>query len=291
MNLGEILSETLQWFPGHMKKAERLIEENLKLVDLVTEVLDARIPFSSQNPNLQNLLGDKPKLIALLKADLADVDATKLWLKKFRDDGIPAVAVDAIKGTGIKKLIEVAKNLAEKNTHKLVKYGAKPRPARAMIIGIPNAGKSSLINRLAGVNHTKIENRPGVTRAKQWIKIADGLQLLDTPGILPPKFEDQTVALKLAWTYAISDEIHDLEQMTCLLLETLAKKIPAGICERYKLSDLPNSGQEILSAIGFKRGCIRKGGVLDVDKAVKLVLSEFRAGKIGRVTLEEPDKN
>ena len=284
--MSEILSETLQWFPGHMKKAERLIEENLKLVDLVIEVLDARIPFSSQNPNLQNLLGDKPKLIALLKADLADVDATKLWLKKFRDDGISAVAVDAIQGTGIKKLIDVAKNLAEKNTHKLVKYGAKPRPARAMIIGIPNSGKSSLINRLAGVNHTKIENRPGVTRAKQWIKIADGLQLLDTPGILPPKFEDQTVALKLAWTYAISDEIHDLEQMTYLLLETLEKKIPAEICARYKLDDIPTSGQEILSAIGFKRGCIRKGGVLDVDKAVKLVLSEFRAGKIGRVTLD-----
>ena len=286
--MSAILSETLQWFPGHMKKAERLIEENLKLVDLVIEVLDARIPLSSQNPNLQNLIGEKPRLTALLKADLADVEATKLWLKKFHDDGIPAVAVDAIQGTGIKKLIEVAKNLAESKTHKLVKYGAKPRPARAMIIGIPNAGKSSLINRLAGVNHTKIENRPGVTRAKQWIKIAEGLQLLDTPGILPPKFEDQTVALKLAWTYAISDEIHDLEQMTYLLLETLAKKNPEGIGARYKLDDIPTSGQEILSAIGAKRGCIRKGGVLDVDKAVKLVLSEFRAGKIGRVTLDNP---
>ena len=286
--MSEILSETLQWFPGHMKKAERLIEENLKLVDIVIEVLDARIPFSSQNPNLQKLLGDKPRLTALLKSDLADLDATKRWLKKFRDEGITAVAVDAVQGTGIKKLIDAAKVLAEKNTHKLVKYGAKPRAARAMIIGIPNAVKSSLINRLAGVNHTKIENRPGVTRAKQWIKISEGLQLLDTPGILPPKFEDQTVALKLAWTYAISDEIHDLEQMTYLLLETLAKKIPDGIRTRYKLNDIPTSGQEILSEIGKKRGCIMRGGLLDVDKAVKLILSEFRAGKIGRVTLEEP---
>lgn len=290
--MSEQLSETLQWFPGHMKKAERLIEENLKLVDLVIEVLDARIPASSQNPNLQEILGDKPKLIAMLKADLADAEDTKLWLKYFRDAEISAVAVDAVQGTGIKKLISEAKSLAEKNTHKLVKYGAKPRPARAMVIGIPNAGKSSLINRLAGINHTKIENRPGVTRAKQWIKIADGLQLLDTPGILPPKFEDQTVALKLAWTYAISDEIHDLEPITWLLLETLAKKNPAGICERFKFSEpLPETGQELLEKIGFKRGCIRKGGLLDVDKAVKLVLSEFRAGKLGRVTLDEPVAN
>ncbi|MBR5914116.1 MAG: ribosome biogenesis GTPase YlqF [Selenomonadaceae bacterium] len=273
-----------------MKKAERLVEENLRLVDLVIEVLDARIPCSSQNPNLQNLLGDKPRLIALAKSDLASVEDTKLWLKKFHDDGITAVAVDAVQGTGIKKLISEAKTLAEKNTHKLVKYGAKPRAARAMVIGIPNVGKSSLINRLAGVNHTKIENRPGVTRAKQWIKIADGLQLLDMPGILLPKYEDQTVALKLAWTYAISDEIHDLEPITYLLLETLAKKNPAGICERFKFSEpLPEIGQELLEKIGFKRGCIRKGGLLDVDKTVKLVLSEFRAGKLGRVTLDEVD--
>ena len=285
--MSEILAETLQWFPGHMKKAERLIEENLKLVDLVIEVLDARIPLSSQNPNLQNLLGDKPRLIALAKSDLASVEDTKLWLKKFREDGITAVAVDAIQGTGIKKLISEAKTLAEKNTHKLVKYGAKPRAARAMVIGIPNAGKSSLINRLAGVNHTKIENRPGVTRAKQWIKIADGLQLLGMPGILSPKYEDQTVALKLAWTYAISDEVHDLEPITYLLLETLAKKNLAGICERFKIDELPTTGQELLEKIGFKRGCIRKGGLLDVDKTVKLVLSEFRAGKLGRITLDE----
>lgn len=288
--MSEILAETLQWFPGHMKKAERLVEENLNLVDLVIEVLDARIPRSSQNPNLQNLLGDKPRLIVLAKSDLASVEDTKLWLKKFRDNGIVAVAVDAVQGTGIKKLIAEAKTLAEKNTHKLVKYGAKPRAARAMVIGIPNAGKSSLINRLAGINHTKIENRPGVTRAKQWIKIADGLQLLDMPGILLPKYEDQAVALKLVWTYAISDEIHDLEPITYLLLETLAKKNPAGICERFKLSEpLPEIGQELLEKIGFKRGCIRKGGLLDVDKTVKLILSEFRAGKLGRVTLDEVD--
>lgn len=285
--MSEKLAETLQWFPGHMKKAERLVEENLKLVDIVIEVLDARIPFSSQNKNLQKLLGEKTKLIALTKSDLASSEDTKLWLKKFRDDEISAVAVDTLQGTGIKKLISEAKTLAEKNTHKLVKYGAKPRAARAMVIGIPNAGKSSLINRLAGENHTKIENKPGITRAKQWIKISEGLQLLDMPGILPPKFEDQEIAVKLAWTYAISDEIHDLEPITYLLLETLAKKNPAGLCERYKISELPTNGQEILEKIGFKRGCIRKGGLLDVDKTVKMILSEFRAGKLGRITLDE----
>ena len=275
----------LQWFPGHMKKTQRLIQENLKLVDIVIELLDARIPLSSQNPMLREIIQDKPRLIVLGKSDLAaNVDA---WLKKFREE-TPAVAVDAVKGTGIKNLIALAKSLAESKTHKLTKHGAKPRAARVMIVGIPNVGKSSLINRLAGMNHTKIENRPGVTRAKQWIKIADGLQLLDTPGILPPKFEDQDIALKLAWTYAISDEVHDLEPITWLLLETLAKKNPAGICERYKLSaPLESDGQKLLEVIGLKRGCIRKGGVLDVDKAVKLVLSEFRAGKLGRVTLDE----
>ena len=176
----------LQWFPGHMKKAERLIRENLSLVDIVIELLDARIPLSSQNPMLQEILGEKPRLIVLNKADLAaNVD---VWLKKFRDDNFHAVAVDSVKGSGIKQLIAQVKSLAESKTHKLTKHGAKPRAARVMIVGIPNVGKSSLINRLAGMNHTKIENRPGVTRAKQWIKISDGLDLLDMPGILWLKF-------------------------------------------------------------------------------------------------------
>ncbi len=274
--------ETLQWFPGHMKKAERLIQENLKLVDLVIELLDARIPLSSQNPMLREIIQGKPRLIVLNKADLAaNVD---VWLKKFREIA-PTVAVDAVKGTGIKNLIAQAKLLAEAKTHKLAKHGAKPRAARAMIVGIPNVGKSSLINRLAGMNHVKIENRPGVTRAKQWIKIADGLDLLDTPGILYPKFDDADVALKLSWTYAISDEIHDLEPTVCKLLETLAAKFPDGLIERYKIQ-ISTDGHELLNQIGLKRGCIRKGGVVDTDKALRLVLSEFRAGKLGKVTLD-----
>lgn len=267
-----------------MQKAKRLIIENLPLVDLVIELLDARIPISSQNPMLQEIIGDKPRLIVLNKSDLAaNVEA---WLKKFRDENFPAVAVDAVKGSGVKNLIAQAKSLAKPKTNKFSKHGAKPRSARIMIVGIPNVGKSSLINRLAGVNHTKIENRPGVTRAKQWIKIADGLDLLDMPGILYPKFDDPEVALKLSWTYAISDEIHDLEPTVCKLLETLAEKFPNGLIERYKI-EISTDGHELLSQIALKRGCIKKGGLLDIDKALCLILSDFRAGKLGKVMLDE----
>ena len=275
-------NSNLNWFPGHMRKAQRLIEENLPLVDLVIELLDARIPISSQNPMLQEIIGDKPRLIVLNKSDLA---ANVEGLKKFRDENFPAVAVDAVKGSGIKNLIAQAKSLAQSKTHKLSKHGAKPRSARAMVVGIPNVGKSSLINRLAGVNHTKIENRPGVTRAKQWIKIDDGLDLLDMPGILYPKFDDPEVALKLSWTYAISDEIHDLEPTVCKLLEVLAEKFPAGLIERYKI-EISGDGHELLNKIALKRGCIKKGGVLDTDKALHMILSEFRAGKLGKVNLD-----
>ena len=280
----------LQWFPGHMTKARRLIEENLKLVDIVIEVLDARIPLSSQNPMLKEILNDKPKILALCKFDLADKKLTQLWIEKFSTEKIKAIAVDTTHSVGIKNLIVAAKNLAESKTHKLINHGAKPRSARAMIIGIPNVGKSSLINSLAGMNHTKIENRPGVTRAKQWIKIDNGLDLLDTPGILWPKFEDAEVAIKLAWTYAISDEIHDLEIIVCKLLETLAKNYREGLIERFKLDDIPLNGYELLEMIGRKRGCIRKGNVIDYDKTQRLILNEFRAGKLGRVTLDDIER-
>lgn len=275
----------IQWFPGHMKKTQELIVENIKLVDLIIEVLDARIPLSSQNPLLQELIGDKPKLIALTKSDLAaNLD---LWLKYFGSQNITAVAIDSIKGAGIKNLISAAKTIAQPKTHKLEKFGAKPRSARAMIVGVPNVGKSTLINRLAGVNRAKAENRPAVTRSKQWIKIDNGLDLLDTPGILYHKFEDKNIALKLAWTYAINDEVYDIEQTVYQLLETLAAKIPQNLCERFKLENLPNEGHEILNEIGKKRGCIRKGGIVDIEKTARLILTEFRAGKIGKVTLDD----
>jgi len=276
-------NSNLNWFPGHMQKAKRLIIENLPLVDLVIELLDARIPISSQNPMLQEIIGDKPRLIVLNKSDLAaNVENS---LKIFRDNNFHAVAVDSVNGSGFKNLIAQAKSLAKPKTNKFSKFGAKPRSARIMIVGIPNVGKSSLINRLAGVNHTKIENKPGITRAKQWIKIADGLDLLDMPGILYPKFDDPDVALKLSWTYAISDEIHDLEPTVCKLLEILAEKFPNGLIERYKIQ-ISSDGHELLNQIALKRGCIKKGGVIDTDKALKLILSDFRAGKLGKVFLD-----
>lgn len=290
MNENELPS--LQWFPGHMKKAQRLIEDNLRLVDIVIEVLDARIPFSSQNPLLKKILGGKPRLIALCKSDLADEKFTRAWIDRFRAENLTAVSIDAVKGSGIKNLIAAAKKLAEPMTHKLVKHGGKPRAARVMIIGIPNVGKSSLINRLTGGAHTKIENRPGVTRAKQWIRLDGGLELLDTPGILYPKFDDRLVALKLAWTFAINDETYDLEQTTALLLETLVRNYPERLSERFKLDlPLPSVGEELIDAIGKSRGCLKKGGEIDRDKAVRMIMTEFRGGKLGRITLDRIEEN
>ena len=252
-----------------MKKAQRLVEENLKLVDVVIELLDARIPLSSANPMLAEMIKDKPRVVALNKADLADTAKTKAWLAYFEAQGVPAAAVDASQGKGLKKLVQLVTDLARPSTEKFVKAGGRPRSARCMILGIPNVGKSSLINRLAGAAIAKTADKPGVTRAKQWIKIGQGLDLLDTPGILWPKFEDKQVGLKLAFTGAVNDEIYDLEQVTILLLEIL-----------------PETGVELLEAIGRKRGCLVRGGLVDLDKAMRIVINEFRAGKLGKITLD-----
>lgn len=278
----------IQWFPGHMKKAQRLIEENLKLVDVVIELLDARIPASSANPMLADIIKDKPRLIALNKSDLADAASTKRWLAYFRAQGIPAVAIDSVKGRGMKQLVRQAEELARPKTDRFVKNGGRPRAARCMILGIPNVGKSSLINRLAGAVKAKAADKPGVTRAKQWIKIGASLDLLDTPGILWPKFEDQTVGLKLAFTGAINDDIYDREQVTALLLSVMRRDYPERLQERFKFKgEMPEDGLALLEAIGRKRGCLVKGGVVDLEKAQNIVLNEFRSGKLGLVTLDE----
>ena len=278
----------IQWFPGHMKKAQRLIEENLKLVDVVIELLDARIPASSANPMLAEIIKGKPRLIALNKSDLADAVSTKRWLAYFRAQGIPAVAIDSVKGRGMKQLVAKAEELARPKTDRFVKAGGRPRAARCMILGIPNVGKSSLINRLAGAVKAKAADKPGVTRAKQWIKIGAALDLLDTPGILWPKFEDQTVGLKLAFTGAINDEIYDREQVTALLLSVMRRDYPERLQERFKFKgEMPEDGLALLETIGRKRGCLVKGGVVDLEKAQNIVLTEFRSGKLGLVTLDE----
>ena len=279
---------SLQWFPGHMKKAQRLIEENLKLVDIVIELLDARIPFSSANPMLAEIIKGKPRLVALNKSDLADPALTDAWCAHFKARGIAAVPIDSLKGKGMKQLVKLAGELARPRTEKLVGKGGRARAARCMILGIPNVGKSSLINRLAGAVRAKAADKPGVTRAKQWIKLGSNLDLLDMPGILWPKFEDMTVGLKLAFMGAINDDIYDREKVTALLLETLRRDHPERLTERFKFKgELPETGLELLEAVGRKRGCLVKGGVVDLEKAVNIVLTEFRSGKLGAVTLDE----
>ncbi len=280
---------TVQWFPGHMTKARRLIVDNLKLVDVVIVLLDARIPYSSANPMLAEIIGSKPHAIALNKADLADPEMTKAWIEHFKAKGVKAIAIDAITGKGMKPLVKLAEDLARAKTEKLVKRGANPRAARLMILGIPNVGKSSLINRLAGAARTKTADKPGVTRAKQWIRLGTNLELLDMPGVLWPKFEDMTVGLKLAFTGAINDEVYDLEQVVHIFLTTMLRDYPQRLQERYKIAEpLPLDEEATLEIIGRKRGFLLKGGLIDLDKTRKILLNEFRAGKLGLISLDQP---
>lgn len=277
---------SLQWFPGHMRKAERLVQENLKLVDVVIELLDARIPLSSANPVLREMICGKPRLIVLNKADLADEVATRRWVQYFMQQGIKAVPVDAVKGHGVKELVQEIAKLAKPKTDKLVHHGAKSRAARCMILGIPNVGKSSLINRLSGGARTKVENRPGVTRSKQWIRIGTSIELLDMPGILWPKFEDQQAALHLAFTGAINDRVYNVGRVVLLLLNTIRTHYAPSLYERYHLGELPQDAMTLLENIGKKRGCLRAGGEIDYEKAEQIVLTDFRSGRLGRITLD-----
>ena len=260
-------------------------------MDAVIELLDARIPYSSANPMLQEIISGKPRVVALNKADLADPVITRKWVDYFTQQGIKAVSIDSMTGKGTKQLVQAVEDMAREKTEKLLSKGViKPRAARVMILGIPNVGKSSLINRLAGAVKAKAADKPGVTRAKQWIRIGKNLELLDTPGILWPKFEDMTVGLKLAFTGAINDEAIDREQVVAVFLETMAKLYPERLRERYKLIDeLPEQPMELLEMVGRKRGCLVKGGAVDLDKAQRIVFTDFRSGKLGVVSLDVPE--
>ena len=278
----------LNWYPGHMAKAKRIITENLKLVDVVIELLDARIPRSSANPVLKDLIGTKPHLIALNKIDLADNAINNKWDEYFSSLGKTVVKINSLNGKGIRQLVIKADELAKAKTAKFADKGAKPRNARVMIVGIPNVGKSSLINRLSGSASLKTADKPGVTRAKQWIKIKNNLDLLDTPGILWPKFEDPEVGLNLAFTGAISDEVYDIERAAAILLWRLKERYGQNIVERYKITELPQTSEELFELVGRKRGFLQKGGVIDTEKTAIAVLKDFRAGKLGNISLEEP---
>lgn len=278
----------INWFPGHMAKAQRMIKDHLKLVDVVIELLDARIPYSSANPAIKDIIGDKPRVIALNKADLADPKITEQWIAKFRNQNIQVVAIDSMSGKGTKTLVSKVDQLAKDKVNKLVNKGVNARAARAMILGIPNVGKSSLINRLLGTATVKTADKPGVTRGKQWIKISKNLELLDTPGVLWPKFQDIEVGLKLAFTGAINDEVYDMEKVMNAFLKIMREEYPERLIERYNLKEeLPQDSIEILEMIGKKRGCLRSGGIVDHEKVRRILLNEFRASKLGLITLDK----
>ena len=283
------MDQSIQWFPGHMTRTKRKITEILPQVDIVVEVVDARIPVSSRNPDLDSLVAKKPRLLILNKADIADESATARWLDYYRKHNVPAIAVDCKSGKGINRFVPLMQEILKDKIAAWVAKGMVNRPIRAMVVGIPNSGKSSFINRMARGGKAKVEDRPGVTRNQQWFVIDSGAQLLDTPGILWPKFEDQQVAQHLAYTGAIRDEILDSEELAVGLLDVLATDYEDFLRTRYKLTEpLCEDRFELLQQIGRKRGMLISGGEVDTLRASVMLLDEFRGQKIGRITLEQP---
>lgn len=278
-------AESIQWFPGHMARTRRKIQESLSLVDAVIEIVDARIPVSSRNPELDVWVERKPRLIILNKADLADEAATKRWVAWYESRGIAALAVDCKSGRGFNSFMPTLRRLLRDVVAKWESKGMN-RAVRAMIVGIPNVGKSSFINRLNKGGKAKVEDRPGVTRHNQWFTV-EGAQLLDTPGVLWPKFDDHTVALHLAFTGAIKDQVLDLEEMACELLGVLSRDYRQMLIARYKLPDeIPEDTWELLQLVARKRGMLVSGGDVDTERAAIMLLDEYRGGKLGRITLE-----
>ncbi|MDK8638667.1 ribosome biogenesis GTPase YlqF [Niallia taxi] len=279
---------TIQWFPGHMAKARRQVTEKLKLVDIIFELVDARIPQSSRNPMIDEIIQHKPRIVLLNKADMADGERTKQWIAHFKKQGIQALAINSQAGVGMKEITALAHVVLAEKFDRMRAKGIRPRAIRAMIVGIPNAGKSTLINRLAKKNIAKTGNTPGVTKAQQWIKVGKELELLDTPGILWPKFEDQSVGLKLALTGAIKDTILNLQDIAIYGLRFLEQEYPERLKERFQLQEIPEDIVEFFDRIGEIRGCLTGGAVVDYDKVTELVIREIRSEKFGRLTFEQP---
>ncbi|WP_019120463.1 ribosome biogenesis GTPase YlqF [Brevibacillus massiliensis] len=279
---------TIQWFPGHMAKARRQVTERLGQIDVVIELLDARLPLSSRNPMIDEIVGDKPRLILLNKADLADEAVTKEWMEYFRLRGIRTLPIDALSGKGVNKLPGMCRELASDMLQKRAERGMQGRAVRIMILGIPNVGKSSLLNRLAKRSVAQTGDRPAVTKAQQWVKMGDSLELLDTPGILWPKFEDQQVGLRLAASGAIKDELIDFTDVALFVIRYMMQYYPERLLERFKLKQLPEDRVDMLAEIGKKRGCLIGGGEIDYDKAAEIFLRELRSGKLGSISLERP---
>ncbi|CDQ40134.1 ribosome biogenesis GTPase YlqF [Virgibacillus salexigens] len=279
---------TIQWFPGHMAKARREVEEKLKLVDFVMELVDARVPLSSQNPMLQQVLQNKPKMIVMMKKDLADPDITNQWINYFSEKQIPAIAINVNDKTDIKQVIQLAKAQAQAKMDKLRNKGIQPRAARAMIVGIPNVGKSTLINRLANKKIAKTGDKPGVTKQQIWIKVKNDFELLDTPGILWPKFEEEIVGYRLAAIGTIKDQLLSLQDIVAYVITYLQKHYPENLENRYVINRNMEDMWEIFVHIGKQRGALGSGGNVDFAKVSDIVMRDLRTGKLGRISLETP---
>lgn len=283
-------SEIIQWFPGHMAKTRREISENLKNVDFVIELLDARIPRSSENPEIARICGDKPRLTLLSRVSLADPKYTKEWKEYFASKGRTCIFYDCITGEGFSEITPAARKLLSEKLERYREKGMAGRKLKAMIVGIPNVGKSSIINKLSGTKSAKVENRPGVTRQKQWIPTNAGFDLLDTPGVLWPKFDDQRIGENLAITGAIKDDILDIETLAASLVGRMRELYPEKLTERYKLKegalDAELTNFEVMEKIGRARGFLVSGGEIDTERTAKMLLEEFRNGKMGRLTLD-----
>ena len=282
--------QNLQWYPGHMAKTRRLIEANLKLIDVVVEILDARIPFSGRNPHFDDIIKNKPRLLVLNKADLADKNRTKLWIDWYTEQGLKVIPISCTTGMGINTVLAEARALIQDKIDRERERG-RNRTLKIMMVGIPNVGKSSLINRLIGKASTKTGDKPGVTRGKQWLRIKGDAELLDTPGILPPKFEDQTVGEHLAFTGAVKDDVIDIELLAMRLLQLLNRDYPQLLQEIYKVEAAEyTEAYELLTMVGRKRGMLISGGEVNTERAAITVLDEYRSGKLGRISLEKPPK-
>ncbi|WP_017753707.1 ribosome biogenesis GTPase YlqF [Calidifontibacillus oryziterrae] len=280
---------TIQWYPGHMAKAKRQVIEKLKLIDVVIELLDARIPYSSRNPMIDEIVTNKPRLVLLNKADLADPKKTDAWISYFEEKGIKCIAVNAQDKQDMKRIISESKVLVQDKFEKMKAKGIKnTRAIRALIVGIPNVGKSTLINRLANKTIAKTGDRPGVTTGQQWIKIGKEFELLDTPGILWPKFEDQDVGYRLAITGAIKENLLDLQDVVVYLLLFLIKEYPGNLQERYQLTAIPTDMIKVFDEIGKFRGCLMGGGLIDYDKTAEVIIRDIRSARLGRITFETP---
>lgn len=281
----------IQWFPGHMMKTQRMMQDNIKLIDIVIEIVDARLPLSSRNPKIDEIVGDKPRLLLLNKADIADAAITAQWERYFADKGLPVLVISS---TGNKKLNFIFAKCREILADKIAKQrerGITGRAIKVIVVGVPNVGKSSLINKLSGRKSAITGDRPGVTKGKQWIRLENGIELLDTPGILWPKFEDDSVGKKLAFTGAIKDEIMDIEELACELLVFLRSHYPESLAARYRMTDIDGlEPYEMLTLLGRNRGFVVSGGEIDTERAAKILLDEFRGAKLGNISLEKPDE-